>query len=177
MLLLVWPIKQHLKHSTAFLIHNLKVHIPSNKSIVRPITTILQVLVPTYVLVRVSIAVKKHDDHGDSYKEDIKLRVSLTVQRFSPLSSWWEMALGRQTMCWRGSSEFYILLRRQEVISDSGHDLSVYETSKPTSIVTHFLQQDHTYTIKATPSINATPSGGHFLSNHHTHIIASYHFK
>ena len=42
------------------------------------------------------------------------------------------------------------------------------ETSKVASTVTHFLQQDHTYSNKAIPSNSATPFGGHFLSNQHT---------
>lgn len=40
---------------------------------------------------------------------------------------------------------FYILIQReQEVDWLTGHDLSIYETSKPASTVKHFLQQGHT---------------------------------
>ena len=35
--------------------------------------------------------------------------------------------------------------------------MSIYETSKPASTVTHFLQQGHTYSNKATPPNCATP--------------------
>ena len=38
--LLGWPIKPHLKHSTEFQIQSPKIHILSNKSMVRPITAI-----------------------------------------------------------------------------------------------------------------------------------------
>ena len=34
-----------------------------------------------------------------------------------------------------------------------------YETTKTTSIVTHFLQQGHTYSNKAKPPNNAIPNG------------------
>ena len=44
----------------------------------------------TTVLVRVFIAVKKHHDHGNSYKEKHLIGVAhLQFQRFSSLSSWW----------------------------------------------------------------------------------------
>ena len=41
------------------------------------------------VLVRVSIAVKRHYDHGNSYKGKHLIGAGLWFQRFSPLSSWW----------------------------------------------------------------------------------------
>ena len=68
------------------------------------------------------------------------------------------MAVCRQTWCWR-SREFYILIHRQpkETVCQTGHSLSIYETSEPTSIVTHFLQQGHAYSNKATPPYSATP--------------------
>jgi hypothetical protein len=43
------------------------------------------------VLVRVSIAVKRHHDHGNSYKKKKHLvGAGLQFQRFSSLSSWQE---------------------------------------------------------------------------------------
>ena len=52
-------------------------------------------------LVRFSIVVKRHYDHGNSYKGRDLVRAGLQqVQRFSPLSSWWE--------------EFYIWIGRQQ---------------------------------------------------------------
>jgi len=53
---------------------------------VRPITAIPQSLVPISVLVRVSIAMKRHHDHN-SYKGQHLIGTDLQVQRFSPLSS------------------------------------------------------------------------------------------
>lgn len=44
------------------------------------------------------------------------------------------------------------------------HGLSLFETSKPFSTVTHFIQQGHTYS-KVTPPDSATPFWGHFLSS------------
>ena len=40
------------------------------------------------VLYRVSIAVKKHHDQGNSYKDKHLIGAGLQFQRFSPLSSW-----------------------------------------------------------------------------------------
>jgi hypothetical protein len=37
----------------------------------------------------VSIAMKRHHDHGKSYKEKYLIGTGLQVQRFSPLLSWW----------------------------------------------------------------------------------------
>ena len=48
--LLVWSIKQCLKHSIAFLTQTPEVHITPSKNMVRPITAIAQALVPTFVL-------------------------------------------------------------------------------------------------------------------------------
>jgi hypothetical protein len=42
------------------------------------------------VLVRVSIAVNRHHDQGNSYKGQHLIGAGLQVQRFSPLSSRWE---------------------------------------------------------------------------------------
>jgi hypothetical protein len=53
---------------------------------VKPITAIPQSLVPTSVLVWVSIAVT-HDDQDNSYKEQHLTGADLQVLRFSPLSS------------------------------------------------------------------------------------------
>ena len=39
-----------------------------------------------YVLVRVSIAMKRHHDHDNSYKGRHLIGTSLQIQRFSPLS-------------------------------------------------------------------------------------------
>ena len=41
-------------------------------------------------LVRVSIAVKRHHEQGNSYKQQHLIGAGLQVQRFSPLSSRWE---------------------------------------------------------------------------------------
>jgi hypothetical protein len=42
------------------------------------------------VLVRVSVAVKRHRDHSNSYKGKHLIGTGLQVQRFSSLSSWRE---------------------------------------------------------------------------------------
>jgi hypothetical protein len=42
------------------------------------------------VLVRVAIAVNRHQDHGNSYKEKYLIGPGFQFQRFGPLSPWWE---------------------------------------------------------------------------------------
>ena len=54
---------------------------------------------------RVSIAVKRHHDHGNSYKGKHFTGASLQSQRFSPLLSWWE--------AWRGSLQAGIVLEKE----------------------------------------------------------------
>lgn len=57
MFLLVLFIQSRLEHLTAFLSQRLKVPIPPNKTMVRPITDIPRSMLPTNDLVMVSIAV------------------------------------------------------------------------------------------------------------------------
>ena len=94
--------------------------------------------------------------------------VVFTVQRFNLLSSRKEAKkhAGRYGAREGAESSYILTHRQQEVVWDTGCDLSRYETSKPASTVTHFLQQDQTYSNKATPN-NISPFGGHFLSKHH----------
>ena len=67
--------------------------------------------VQPHVLVRVSMAVKRHCDHSNTLiMETFNCDDLLTVQRFSLLSPWWEMVACRQTWCWGTSWESYILL-------------------------------------------------------------------
>ena len=54
----------------------------------------------SFASVRVSIATKRHQDHGGSYKGKHLIGAGL---QFGPLSSWWDLAGRRQTWCWRGS--------------------------------------------------------------------------
>ena len=48
-----------------------KVHFTPNENIIWPITAIPQSLVPTSVLVSVSIAVERYHNHGSTYKKNI----------------------------------------------------------------------------------------------------------
>ena len=62
--------------------------------------------------------------------------------------------------------------KQEEGLCLTGHGLSIYKSSKPASTVTHFLQQDHTYSNKATPPNSATPLEGYSLSNYHgQHLV------
>ena len=81
----------------------------------------------------------------------------------------------------------------QATEDSTGHDLSIYVTSKPTPTVAHFLQQSHTYSNKVTPPNNAIPYGSIIqmhesmgaipTPNHHTsgllvgHKIIKCHFQ
>jgi hypothetical protein len=55
------------------------------------------------VLVRVSIAVKRHHDHSNSFKGKHFIGSWLTDQRCSSLwqEAWWH--IGRHGWCWRGA--------------------------------------------------------------------------
>ena len=118
---------------------------------------ILSVLIAiVLVLVRVSIAVKRYHDQGNTCKGEHLTGVGLQFYRFSPLSSWWEVwqLSGRRGA--RGVNSFYILIQRQpgEDLLPQGAKWRIFstqsrawvqeETSKPTPPVTYFLQQDHT---------------------------------
>ena len=67
----------------------------------------------------------------------------------------WQHA-GRDGAGERAESSYILTCRKQEVVSDTGHDLSIYEASKPTPTMTDFFQQDHTYSNIATPPNTAT---------------------
>ena len=54
-------------------------------------------------------------------------------------------------------------------------ELEHLESSKPAYIVTHFLQQGHTHSNKATPPKSAIPIGQAY-SNHHKGCFLSFHF-
>lgn len=62
----------------------------------------------------------------------------------------------RKLWCWRSNLVAYILtFRQKEEVWDTGWGLSIYETSKFISTVTHFTQQGRTYSNKATPANSA----------------------
>lgn len=64
-------------------------------------------------------------------------------------------------------SPYILTQRQQEVNCLTGHGLIMYEPSKRTLAVTHFLQQDRTSSNKATRPNSVSPFEGRFLSNHH----------
>jgi hypothetical protein len=47
-------------------------------------------LPPSSVLIRVAIAVKRHHDHSNTYEPNHLIGAVLQIQRFCPLSLWWE---------------------------------------------------------------------------------------
>ena len=67
------------------------------------------------------------------------IRAGSQFQRFSLLSSWWDMVVCKQTRCWRRGGGFYILIHRQQEVScDTGHSLSIGDL-RPIPTVTYFL--------------------------------------
>jgi hypothetical protein len=66
----------------------------------RTIIEILKFLVPTFVLGKISMAVKNHD-HGNSYKGKHLIGGWLTVHSHSPLLSWLEASRAQADMVHR----------------------------------------------------------------------------
>lgn len=56
-----------------------------------------------------------------------------------------------------------VLEQQLRVVSLTGCGFSIYETSKPTSTVAHFLEKGHTYSNKTTPPRSVTPFGAIFF--------------
>jgi hypothetical protein len=111
------------------------------------------------VLVRVFIAVKRNHDQGSTYKAKQLIGAGLQFQKFSPLIMAGNMEAYRQTWCLR-SRKFYILIWRQlwgDWIPHWAELEYICVTSKPTCTVTHFPQQGHSYSNKATSPTSATP--------------------
>ena len=104
-----------------------------------------------YVLDTVSIAVKRHHDQGNSYKEQHLIGAGLQVQRFSP-SSWHET--------WQHPGR-----HGSEGKQKTGFQAARRRFSKPTPTVTHFLQQGHIYPDKV---IIPNSALGQAYSNHHS---------
>ena len=106
--------------------------------------------VVSYFCLRISIAVKKHHDHSNSYKG--KLLIGVAHLQFRSWVHW-----GKQ-----GSIQTDMVLEKELRVLTSwltGNSLSIYETSKPASAVTHFLQQGHTHYNKVSHPDSATPFG------------------
>lgn len=92
------------------------------------------------------------------------------AQRFSLLSSWGMVC--RRTWWWRGSWEFYILHRQQEVVYLTDRGLTYM---RPQSLSPHW----HTSSNKTTPTLSSAhllimplAFGGYFLSNHHRQVTS-----
>lgn len=66
------------------------------------------------VLVRVSIPVKGHHDHGKPYKWKYLIRAGLQFRGVGPFSLWWEAGACRQTWCWGCNWEFYLWTHNQQ---------------------------------------------------------------
>ena len=68
-----------------------------------------------------------------------------------------DMAVCRQTVLEKELRVLHLNLKATGHELRHWHGLSIYETSKPTPTVTHFLQQGHTYLNEVTPPNSATP--------------------
>ena len=104
----------------------------------------------------------RHHGQGNSYKGHL-IRAGLQVRRFSPLSS-------RQE---QGSIQAGLELEELRVTLKGNQEQTNLHMvrrrlSKPTYTLTHFLQQGHTYTNKATPPSSATPWVKHIQTTTHS---------
>ena len=97
---------------------------------------------------------KRHHDQGNSYKGQHLTGAGLQFQRFSLLLSWWEawQYEGRHGFGGAKSSVSWSKSSQEEALFWLG-------TSKSTPTVTHFFQQGHTYSNKATPPNSAISHG------------------
>ena len=106
----------------------------------------------------VSDAVKRHHGHSNSYKgKRLSEVVAYGFRGSVRYHRGWEanMVLENSTYWSKGT--------RRKTRHWTTEILSIYETSKLTSTVTHFLQQDHTYFNKVTPPKSATSFGDIFF--------------
>lgn len=76
---------------------------------------------------------------GTRIKKKTSSCVGFHLQRSSPMSSLCDLAVCRQTRCWKSSWVSYVILQATGSGLGNWHDLSIDETSKPASLVTHFL--------------------------------------
>ena len=113
---------------------------------------------PCY-LCRVYIAVKRHNDQGNSFKRKHLIGAGLQFQRFSPLS------LGQEAWQYpdsHGSGGAESSTSCSKVNQEkTGSHVVRRRISKPTPTVTHFHQQGHTYSNKSTPLNSATSWAKH----------------
>jgi hypothetical protein len=107
----------------------------------------------------------KHHDHGNTYKGKHLIGAGLEFQRFSALSSWQE-DVAWQHPCRHGMLENELRVLHFEL------KVARSRVSKPTSSVTYFLQQGHTYSKKATHPNNIVPWDKHSQTN----TFSLYHF-
>jgi hypothetical protein len=112
------------------------------------------------VLVRVSIAVKRHHGQSNSYKGQHLIGTGLLVQRFSPLSSRLEawQCPGRHSAGEGTESSKSQSNCKQEKF---GSYVARRWVLKPTPTMTYFLQQGHSYSNRITPPNSATPWAKH----------------
>ena len=107
------------------------------------ITIIFQFLVPTSILVKVFIAMKRHYDHENSYTE--KCLIVVTCLQFRDLLNF---SHDRKQEIFQADmllklSHYILIQRQQEVNCDNESSLSIGDL-KAQSTVTHFFQQGHT---------------------------------
>ena len=139
----VWPRKSHSKLSAA--LQSPQIHVAPSKSLARLITAIPQSLVPTSILVRVCITIKRQYDQGNSYKGQHLIGTGTEVQ--SIIIKEGMMAVSRQAWCGK-SWEFFIFIQRKP--GTDCPQAARMRVFKPTL-------QWHTYSFRATPSNSATP--------------------
>lgn len=95
----------------------------------------------------------------------VKCLVQQNVLSHKTASSWWEawQCAGRHDAGRAENSTSWSQGNQEETTSSLHWAGLKHRTSKPTSPVTHFLQQSHTYSNKATPPDNVTSHGPHIF--------------
>ena len=101
------------------------------------------------VIVRVPIALKRHQDQGNSYKGQHLIGAGLHVQRFSRLSSRWEHS-SIQAGVVQVKLRVLHLQHTSEGSKKTGFQAVRMKVLQPTPTMAHLLQQCHTYSNTAT---------------------------
>lgn len=91
--LLSWAIKPYLKYLIAIIIQSSQVHIPLTSSHYQVCHSNILICGRNICFSQCFIAVKRHHDHGNSYKREYLIGTCIHSQRFNLFSSW-------QEKCW-----------------------------------------------------------------------------
>ena len=120
------------------------------------------------LLVRVPIAIKRHHDQGNPFTGHF-FEAGLLVLRFSPLLLWLE-AWQRPGMVLGELRVLYLVLKANRRLSPTW----IERGSQRPPHCDHCLQQDHTYSSKATLTNSTTPWVEHIQTTTETQVFRLY---